>query len=263
MSPRILIAVIASLLAGLLLGRIGPQADLRRANDRIDELQREMSTRTRPGAGGTLTGVKSMFKVSQQDLDAGAQARRAREIEAKNSNSVEAAAGTGTVTMASANTGTQKMDRAAMSNQVEKFKQAWAMRADLAKAKFKEREKLDEKQTQDFDVVVEAMNIRLGSTVDKWAAKIKQDGEMRPETGLRMMTEMGNDMVLTYDEMDRKMPDTWRKDAGQNFEMVNFVDPEVLTPLQDLDGIVNKQGQNRPPLGFRRNGPFAPPPENP
>ncbi len=256
MSPRILIAVVVSLLAGLMLGRMGPQADLRQKNEEIDSLRKDLSTRTRPGAGGTLTGVKSMFKVSQQDLDAGSQARKARDAAAASTN----ASSTQSVAVVSATTSTQNVDHAAMSNQIEKVKQAWAMRAELAKTKFKEKVKLDEKQTQDFDVVVEAMNIRLGATVDKWAAKIKKDGEMKPETGLRMMTEMGNDMVVTYDEMDRKMPEDWRKQSGPNFEMVNFVDPEVLTPLQDLDSIVNKQGQNRPRIGPRRGGPFSQPP---
>ena len=254
MSPRILIVAVVALVAGLLLGRIGPQADLRQKNEEIDSLRKELATRTRPGAGGTLTGVKSMLKVSQQDIEAGAQARKARTAAA---SSAPSTLSTSTVTTAEAST--QKVDRVAMSNQVEKIKQAWAMRSELAKTKFKEKVKLDEKHAQDFDVVIEAMNIRLGTTVDKWAAKIKSDGEMRPETGLRMMTEMGNDMVLTYDEMDRKMPDDWHKQAGSNFEMVNFIDPEVLTPLQDLDSIVNKQGQNRP-RGYRGGGPFSQPP---
>lgn len=254
MSPRVLIAVVVSLIAGLMLGRMGPQADLRQKNEEIDALRKDLATRTRPGAGGTLTGVKSMFKVSQQDLEAGKQARNARDAAAAITNAAS------TQMVAAVATSTQKVDHAAMSNQIEKVKQAWAMRAELAKTKFKEKVKLDEKQTADFDVVVEAMNLRLGATVDKWAAKIKKDGEMRPETGLRMMTEMGNDMVLTYDEMDRKMPEEWRKQAGSNFEMVNFVDPEVLTPLQDLDSIVNKQGRNGPRIGPRRGGPFSQPP---
>lgn len=261
MSPKILIAVVVALIAGLLMGRIGPQADVRRLNERVEELQKELAKKTRPGVGGTLTGMKSMFKVSQDDLDAGAKARRAREAEAKATNDAPAAAAAGTSptqAVAAANTATQRPDRASFSNEIERVKKAWSLRSDIARSNFVARTKLDAKQAQDFDVLVEAMNLRLGTSIDKWVATIKQKGEMTSELGLRMMTELGNDVVLTYDELDRKLPEGWRKDAGPKFEMVNFVDPEVLTPLQELDGIAEPRGrrhrgpphQNEVEIGF-------------
>ena len=146
---------------------------------------------------------------------------------------------------------TQRWDRASISNEIEKVKKAWALRAEIARTNFIARTKLDEKQTQNFDTLVDAMNIRLGSSIDKWVATIKQNGQMSPELGLRMMTELGGDMVVTYDELDRKLPTDWRQNAGDKFEMVNFVDPEVLTPLQDLDGVVNAAGS-----GGGRHGGF-------
>lgn len=249
MSPRALIAVVVSLIAGLLLGRIGPQADLRRANERIDELKKEMSGKSRSGSGAALSGVKSMLNVSKNDMEAGARARKAREKAASGTNEVSA---TGTVVVAgSTEPATNAGPRGprwhvASSNEVEKLKKAWALRADIARTNFVSRVKLNEQQTQDFDVLVEAMNLRIGATIDKWAAKIRQEGDMRPETGVRMMTDLGNAMVLTYDEMDRKLPAEWRENAGAKFELVNFIDPEVLTPLQDLEGFVNK-GDKGPP----------------
>jgi hypothetical protein len=252
MSSRILIAIVVSLIEGLLLGRIGPQADLRRLQEQNDELQKELAKKSKPGAGATLSGMKNMFKVSQEDLDAGSKARRARESVAKTTNMVEAATPiVATQTLASASVATQHLDHASMSNQIEKIKKAWALRADIARSNFIARTKLDEKQTQDFDVLVEAMNLRLGASIDKWVATIKQKGQMTPELGVRMMTDLGGDMVTTYDELDRKLPGDWRQNAGQNFEMVNFVDPEVLTPLQELDGIANASPRGP---GQRRGG---------
>lgn len=252
MSPKILIAVVVALLAGLLLGRIGPQADLRRLNERVEQLQKELARKTRPGVGGTITGMKSMFKVSQDDLEAGARARRAREAGATTTSN-QAVAGAGdagaTQVVAAAAARTQRWDRASFSNEIEKVKKAWSLRADIARSNFVARTKLDQRQTADFDVLVEAMNLRLGASIDKWVATIKQQGEMSSELGLRMMTELGNDMVLTYDELNRKLPEGWRKNAGPKFEMVDFVDPEVLTPLQELDGIAEppRRRQHGPP----------------
>jgi hypothetical protein len=55
-----------------------------------------------------------------------------------------------------------------------------------------------------------------------------------------MMSDLSSALVLTYDELDRKLPPTWRDQAGTGFELVRFVDPEVLTPMQDLQGVISR-----------------------
>lgn len=254
MSPRILIAVVIALVAGLLLGRMGPQIDLRRARERIKELESEQAARARSG-GAPLSGVKSMLKVSQADMEAGAKARRKREEDAKQQGTV----GTNGPTSADSGSDTNATeraarDRAAMTNQIETMKRAWSLRVDIARTNFIAKTKLDEKGRADFDVLVEAMNLRLGTAIDKWATVIREKNEMTPELGVRMMTDLGNAVVLTYDEFDRVLPPTWRENAGK-FEMVDFIDPEVLTPLQDLEGVINQSQNER----GRRRGPFGGP----
>ena len=245
MSAKWLMALVAGLIAGMVLGRIGPQADLRHARERIDELERQ--ARERPHNGAGLGGVRSIFKVTEQDMEAGKKARAARE-RGQGTGTVAAAAGaTGETTQVAVTAGASndvaKLDHHSISNEVEKLKKAWQMRADIARTNFVSKAKLDEKQATDFDVLVEAMNLRIGTSIDKWSAYIKEQGKLTPETGVRMMTELGQAMVVTYDEMDRKMPPDWRQNAGSKFELVNFVDPEVLTPLQGLEGIADERGE--------------------
>lgn len=250
MSAKWLIALVAGVVAGMVLGRIGPQTDLRHARERIDELEKQMRERPRGGAG--LGGVQSLFKVSEQDLAAGRKAREARE-RAQGTGAVASAEATGTVVVVSAGDATNRphrFDGHSISNEVEKMKKLWLTRMEFARTNFVHNAKLNEKQATDFDVLVEAMNLRIGTAIDKWVVKIKEQGTLTPETGVRMMTELGEAMVLTYDEMDRKMPEGWRQNAGAKFELVNFVDPEVLTPLQGLEGIADERG----PGGGRRGG---------
>lgn len=239
MSARLVGAVIAALLGGLLLGRLGPQSDLRRLRERVDALQQELAGRDKPRAGRSLAGVQALFNATPQDLEAGAKARRARaEAAAPATNRVAAPPAAVATQEPAPPAATQRWDRASLSNQVERAKEAWSMRAAIARRNFIAENKLDDRQTLEFDALVESMNLRLGASIDKWTATIADEKTLRPETGLRMMTELGTALVLTYDELDRRLPPEWRQNTGPNFELVNFVDPEVLTPLQDLENVV-------------------------
>ncbi len=111
------------------------------------------------------------------------------------------------------------------------------MRRDLPRNNLIRKLELPETSVNQFDVLVEAMNLRLGATVDAWSAKLLDQGTVNEEDGLRMMNELSEAMVLTYDEMDRTMPAGWREKVGPKFDLMRFIDPEVLTPLQELEGI--------------------------
>lgn len=253
MTARILIAVVVALLAGMFLGRLGPQGDLRRAREQVKELERRIRENSQ-SRGASISGVKSMLKVSEEDMEAGAKARKAREAEAAKQSAADSNA---VVTTDAADTNSAERiarERAAITNNIEQMKKAWSLRVDIARSNFIARAKLEPKGQQDFDVLIDAMNLRIGTAIDKWAGVIREKGEMTPEMGVRMMTEMGNAVVLTYDEFDRVLPESWRENTGK-FEMVDFIDPEVLTPLQDLDGIINKSQNER----GRRRGPFGGP----
>jgi len=128
-------------------------------------------------------------------------------------------------------------DRSSLSNSINHLKKGWDMRRDLARNNLIRQLALPETSVNQFDVLVEAMNLRLGATVDAWSMKLLEQGSVNEEDGLRMMNELSEAMVLTYDEMDRTMPAGWREKVGPKFDLMRFIDPEVLTPLQDLENI--------------------------
>ena len=55
------------------------------------------------------------------------------------------------------------------------------------------------------------------------------------EAGLRMMNEITDALVLTYDELNRSMPPSWSDDAGNEFQLVDYIDPLVAMPLSGLE----------------------------
>ncbi len=65
---------------------------------------------------------------------------------------------------------------------------------------------------------------------------------------------LGLGVVLTYDELDRSMPTGWRAVAGEDFNLMTFMDPTTMHELRPL-----MRG------GFRSGGPGggrdAPPPQ--
>ena len=230
MKIRMGIAVVISLLVGLVLGRLGPQDDVRRLNERVASQQKELESRPRAGGGTMLAGVRSMFSVPRKDLEAGAQARRARAATNAPTNAPVPA------------TNAPPGGRPSFSNHIARLKEGWLLRSAIARTNFMTRVQLDDKQQEDFDTSLEAMNLRVGETIDRWAAQVRQAGVMTPESGLRMMNEISQALLLAYDDLDRRLPQDWRQKAGPRFELMTFVDPEVLTPLQDFEHLVPPPG---------------------
>lgn len=251
MHSRVILALVVGLAAGLLIGRAAPLADLRALRQELEDAKKKGGGRS--SASTAMSGVESMLKVTSDEV---AQARRTKArgpavpVDPAGTNAAAASGGTN-VELTVGSGRRPGRDRAAMSNSIEQVKQAWQLRSEIARKNFLERAKLDEKQTADLDVVLEAMNIRLGESIDRWSAEIRKADAFTPETGIRMMNDLSQALVVTYDELDRKLPATWRANAGENFELVRFVDPEVLTPLQDLEPVMSRGGPLRdddPPL---------------
>ena len=239
MRARSFILAVLCLFAGLLVGRLAPLADLRRVEAELAEAKAGPVRRTPSEAA--VTGVRSMLQVSDQDMDKARRIRRARQLM---TNEVVAEAALPVVTNGAVDAvavTTSRVeavrDRSSLSNSINHLKKGWDMRRDLARNNLIRQLALPETSVNQFDVLVEAMNLRLGATVDAWSMKLLEQGSVNEEDGLRMMNELSEAMVLTYDEMDRTMPAGWREKVGPKFDLMRFIDPEVLTPLQDLEDI--------------------------
>jgi hypothetical protein len=123
----------------------------------------------------------------------------------------------------------------------------WTVRADLARNSFLENLDANEQERVRFDVLIEAMNIRLGTTIENWVAGVKERGTVRPEDGARLMHELTGAVVLTYDEMDRGLREGWRDTTKPEFALFDFIDPEVINPLTELEDLENgfRHGRRR------------------
>jgi hypothetical protein len=86
-------------------------------------------------------------------------------------------------------------------------------------------------QSQLFDQAVATMNQQLGEKIKRWAEFLRDQPEPPPEIGLRMMHDLGGTLVTAYDELDRVLEANWRAKAGNEFQLFDFINPEVALPL--------------------------------
>jgi hypothetical protein len=112
----------------------------------------------------------------------------------------------------------------------------WRMRSDIARNTFISNTDLDEDQAAQFDVLVAAMNMRLQERIESWAEHLQQSEEtIDAETGMRVIGDLTDAMVMTYDEMDRVLPEGWREASGGSVDLTDFIDPTVATPLIEVE----------------------------
>lgn len=241
MTHRAWIAVIMALLAGLALGSWAPRMDMKHLRKEVDDLRKQAAHRT--SKSSEISMITTMLKVPETTPAAPAPRRHFHHTNAEPvattapaTNAVDALQGPTIVTNR----------HETMKESLATAKELWETRTALARNSFISNIKASPEQTTNFDVLVEAMNLRIGTAIDKWAAALKTQESIQPEQGIRMVSELSGIMVTTYDEMDRKMPADWRKNAGEDFQLFNFIDPDVATPLVELEDRFAPD-PNRPP----------------
>jgi hypothetical protein len=240
-------AVCAALLLGLVLGSWALRSDLREARRQADELRRELDRRGRSTQG--LDGIATMLRIP----DAGAAGRRASSL----TGTGMVAAATGRVDSASGPTGKtavalgdarrfQRPPPEQFRERLETAAAAWKTRSDLARSAFVSNVAPSDEAAARFDVIIAAMNMRLSNSVQSWVQSIRQNEQAAaPETGVRMFHDLSGALVLTYDELDQSMPAGWREKAGPEFKVMDFINPEVVLPLADVEGRFIDSGPER------------------
>lgn len=241
MTSKGYVAAVVALLVGLLLGSWAPQADLRTARGQIAKLEHGSGGRTATGGAAAIQGVQSLLNLPQKGQGARADVLRPAPgprapSAATNSTAQAAVAGAAS---------TQRVGRASFSNQLDQIRGVWTLRAQIARTNFISRADLNAQQAQDFEVLVAAMNLRLGTAVEDWVAQVHAKDAISSEDGVRILGAVSSAMVQMYNDMDRKLPPSWREAAGPKFELVNFVDPDVLAPLEDVSGLIDGRASRR------------------
>lgn len=113
------------------------------------------------------------------------------------------------------------------------FTNEWARRAAVSRSNFIERAELKEDEVARFDVVVASMNIRLGNVLDPLIADLQAGLPVTPEDRARLVNEISEVVVLTYDELVRGLPEAQVSQVSSNpLNVVQFADPRYLPFLR-------------------------------
>lgn len=254
--------VLVALLAGLVLGSWSVKVDLRRAEQEVTRLRKELSRRP-ASRDGRLTGIASMLKLPD---DATGRPRKDAAV------SVEAEAPapadhthSGVTNAVAMNRGSgeedpfgdhrrHRMKHGDLRKQLETAANAWQVRSDLARTGFISKVTENSDQAAQFDVTMAAMNIRLSNSVRTWVDYVKEKQDVDSEAGIRIMSELSTTLVQAYNDLDRAMPADWRTKAGEGFEVVNFINPEVVLPLTEVEDVFTKAHDAAAPTNVVRAG---------
>lgn len=233
--------VVIAIVAGFTLGGWGLRADLRKVKQELTALQAKAGKSEKRSA--QLDGIRTMLKLPENKLSGaqpGSEHPRRHSHRSANTNAVAEVKRPDNLT---SSTNTPARQHKSMSDELKQASELWNTRVALARNSLISNLELKKDQEAKFDTLVAAMNIRLGDSIGKWADYLKAKGELNPEDGIRMMNDLSTAMVLTYNDLDTTLPPGWREKAGENFQLVNFIDPEIALPLADVEGILNKAGR--------------------
>ena len=234
------------LLAGLVVGGLGPKAELARTKEEL-QTANELLSKNGGGASG-LGDVTKLLGIDRSSRDVREEPQTVdgiaheEETEQGPDADPDAVADTADSEVNDADEavvdqedGDEEVDRE-FGGDIDRAVELLQVRVDIARSTFVANARLNDSQAVKFDTLLDAMNVRIGTKIDTFAAEIEDAESVQPEAGIRLVNDVTEAMVLTYDEMDNSMPKEWRRRAGEKFNMANFIDPEVARPLVGLEG---------------------------
>ena len=228
------------LLLGLLIGSWAPRSEIHR-------LRKELDTARKAGrkvASGTarMTGVASLLGIdasSSGDSSVQAEASPSAAIHVETSEVAVADLDLPTNTESDiarnnlfpTNTPSTSED---FKKQIEHAAELWRMRADVARATFVSDAELSQRDQDNLDVLLEAMNLRMADRIEKWVKQVENGMDPGPEAGIRLVRDVTDVLTFTYDELDRKLEPGWRENVEKPLNLTDYIDPEVALPLVDV-----------------------------
>lgn len=124
-------------------------------------------------------------------------------------------------------------DERTLRERLDEAIEAWRIRSEVARNNFVTRAGLTPDQAAQFDVLIQAMNLRMREHFDQFVATVQAGEPITPEAGARMIRALSDAVVLTYDEMDHKLPG-WRQSAP-GLDLGDLIDPSVAEPLLSIE----------------------------
>lgn len=233
-----------ALLLGLALGAWPAKNELKQLREETEKLRKE--AKSRAAGAGTLGQLTQIMRIPDQ-------APPPKPAAAKPAATNTAAAADGDATNRPprrrppfAEMRPRPGDDRSMRERIDAGMDAWRMRSDIARNNFVSKAGFDAAQAAQFDVLTQAMNLRLKDRLGKFAGEVKDGKKITPESGARIINDLSGAVVMTYDEMDRTLP-AWREGDVGRFDMADFIDPSVAEPLIDIEGEIRRAEGERAP----------------
>lgn len=244
-------------LIGLVIGGSQPRSELRRLRNELET--RKQVERRPPPQERQLASFLNMLPMETPGRSDRTDLAASTNAFSEN-GTTNGITSTGTVARTDGDPQEQTPEErtAAFRENLDKAAEAWRLRAGLARHAFAANTGFNDREMTDFDVLMTSMNVRLQDIFKQAAEQIKTGDSFTPETGVRLMNALTDAMVLTYDEMDRKLPATWRKEGGTTFDLVTYVDPVVVTPLLEVQDKLPKPNDVRRNRFGNEPNPFRP-----
>ena len=235
-----------ALLLGLALGAWPAKNEMKQLREETERLRKE--AKARAGGAGTLGQLTQIMRIPEAPA-----AKPARPAGPASTNGPDVAADGGDATNRPprrrppfADIRPRPGDDRTMRERIDAGMDAWRVRSDIARNNFIANAGLDAAQAAQFDVLVQAMNLRLKDRLSRFAGEVKDGQKITPESGARIINDLSGSVVMTYDEMDRTLP-TWRAGNPGRFDMADFIDPAVAEPLIDIEGDIRRAERERQP----------------
>ncbi len=136
-------------------------------------------------------------------------------------------------------------DERSLRERLDEAIEAWRVRSEIARNNFVTRAGFGPEEAAKFDVLVQAMNLRMRDRFEKFAAAVQAGEPITPEVGARMIRDLSEAVVLTYDEMDRELP-SWRQNGGR-LDLGDLIDPSVAEPLLGIEDVLRRAERGEQP----------------
>lgn len=241
---KVFCLVLVFLFAGYLLGGWKPGAELKRTQDELETIRKELKDRAKRGRS-PIQGVTRMLEIPDADYKAKPNKQKQDEegegveVEGAASNQVAKAKGDRPRPFRPFRRRGEKDDGKTFEERIELAVDAWSLRSELAKEAFVEKSEFNDEESLQFNTLMSAMNLRIEGAITEWADRIENDGIQGEEIGIRIMSDITAAMALTYDEMDRTLPEGWRENSGDSFKLSSQIDPRVALPLAGVEDKLN------------------------
>ncbi|MDZ4197671.1 MAG: hypothetical protein U1E27_00120 [Kiritimatiellia bacterium] len=130
-----------------------------------------------------------------------------------------------------------------LRERIDAAMEIWRIRSDIARDTLLARARFDDRATDQFDLLMAAMNLRLRTEIGKIADQLRTGEIPNQEFSIRSAHVLAGAIATTYDEMDRTLPPSWRVGEERSVDLTDFIDPSVAEPLIAVESRLSIQGR--------------------